>query len=60
MATERQLDGVAHVGDTITASAVVGFILGLTGYSAVSVRDLILLFAVIPAMLINSWILRSP
>jgi len=60
MATNAQMEGVAHLFDTLAASAVIGAVVGVSGNSLLSVRDIVLLFAAFPMLLIFSWILRSP
>jgi len=60
MASKEQKEGIARVFDTLAVSAIIGFTVGITGYSLVSIRDMILLFSIIPTLLIFSWITRSP
>jgi len=58
MASKEQKEGVARVFDTLTASAVIGVVVGLAGYGAIIHRDIVLLAVATPVMLAFSWSLR--
>jgi len=60
MASKEQKEGIARVFDTLAVSAIIGVTVGITGYSLISARDIIFLLSAIPALLILSWITRSP
>jgi len=58
MASKEQKEGVVRVFDTLTASAVIGVVVGLAGYGAIIYRDIVLLAVATPVMLAFSWSLR--
>jgi|GEM_PF-1095186 len=59
VASKEQKEGVARVFDTITASSIIGAVVGIAGYGSVGVRDIVLLLAATPALLMFSWVLRE-
>jgi len=60
MASKEQKEGIARVFDTITASAMIGMVIGLSGHSDMTIREILSLAGLCPVLLISSWILRSP
>jgi len=58
---EKQRDGFARVFDTLAASAIIGFILGIFGraQSELALRDCVLLIGVAGLCLISSCFLRE-
>jgi len=60
MASKEQKEGVARVFDTITASAIIGMAIGLSGHSDMTIREILSLAGLCPILFTSSWILRSP
>jgi len=58
MANKEQREGLARVFDTLSASSIIGIVVGLAGYGSISLRDIALLSVAILPMLMFSWFLR--
>jgi len=60
MAGKEQKEGLARVFDTLAATTIMAIVAGLAGYGAIAGRDVGLLCALCPVILVSAWRLRRP
>jgi len=58
MLNKDQRDGLARLFDTLTASAMIGLVVGLTGHTDLTWREIVALCAACPILLSFSLLLR--
>jgi len=58
MANKEQREGLARLFDTLTASAIIGVVVGLSGHTALTLREIIALGMACPVLLTFSFLLR--